>query len=134
MLAILVNVVGASCKRRDMLRQRQVAHISEALENGELISGHGLNQETTVKRAGETRWGSHYGTIVIVTSMFESIIDVLDFIVEDGLNSEQRAEASNLLELIQSFDFVFSLHLMKVILGNTNELSIALQRKEQDIC
>ena len=57
-LVILVNVVGASCKRRDMLRERQVAHISEALENGELTSGHGLNQETNVNRAGETHWGS----------------------------------------------------------------------------
>ncbi|XP_074323836.1 uncharacterized protein LOC141660747 [Apium graveolens] len=90
MLAILVNVIGASCKRRDMLRERQVAHISEALTNGELISGHGLNQETNVKRAGDTRWGTHYHTLVSVISMFESIVDVLDFIVEDGLNSEQR--------------------------------------------
>ena len=77
--------------------------------------------------------GSHYGTLVSVISMFESIIDVLDFIVEDGLNSEQRAKASNLSVLIQSFDFIFSLHLLKVILGITNELSMALQRKEQDV-
>ncbi|XP_074326930.1 uncharacterized protein LOC141664873 [Apium graveolens] len=86
-----------------------------------------------MKRAGDTRWGSHYGTLVSVISMFESIVDVLDFIVEDGLNSEQRGEAFNLLVLIQSFDFIFSLHLMKVILGITNELSIVLQRKENDI-
>ena len=34
---------------------------------------------------------------------------------------------------MQSFDFVFNLHLMKDILGITNELSQALQRKDQDI-
>lgn len=65
--------------------------------------------------------------------MFESVIDVLDTIVDDGLSSEQRAEASILLEFVQSFDFVYSLHLMKNVLGITNELSILLQRKDQDI-
>nr|XP_017224997.1 PREDICTED: zinc finger MYM-type protein 1-like [Daucus carota subsp. sativus] len=51
MIANLVNVVGASCKRRDILRDRQAIHIYEALAIGELASGHGLNQETTLKRA-----------------------------------------------------------------------------------
>ena len=32
-----------------------------------------------------------------------------------------------------SFDFVFSLHLMRTLLAVTNELSKALQRKDQDI-
>ncbi|XP_062112576.1 uncharacterized protein LOC133823741 [Humulus lupulus] len=32
-----------------------------------------------------------------------------------------------------TFDFIFSLHLMKALLGITNELSKALQRKDQDI-
>jgi len=56
-----------------------------------------------------------------------------EIITEDGINSQQRAEASALLALLQSFDFTFCLHLMKEILGITNELSEALQRKEQDI-
>ena len=34
---------------------------------------------------------------------------------------------------ILSFEFVFALYLMKNILGITNELSIALQKKNQDI-
>ena len=61
------------------------------------------------------------------------MIDVLEIIVEDGSNSEKIYEATNLLESMQSFDFVFSLHLMRTILGITNELSQALQRKDQDI-
>lgn len=119
--------------RRDILGERQVAHISKALTNGELTSGHGLNQETNLKRAGDRRWRSHYCTLVSVIGMFKSIVDVLDFIVEYGLKSEQRGEASDLLVLIQSFDIIFSLQLMKVILGITNELSIALQSKKHDI-
>ena len=41
--------------------------------------------------------------------MFSSVIDVLEIIPEDGINSKQRAEASALLELLQSFDFALGL-------------------------
>ena len=34
---------------------------------------------------------------------------------------------------MQSFEFIFILHLMKNILGITHELSQALQRSDQDI-
>ena len=57
----IVTIVGASCKRREFLRNAQLAKITEALNLGELESGQGLNQETSLKRAGDTRWGSHIG-------------------------------------------------------------------------
>ncbi|KAH9751300.1 TTF-type domain-containing protein [Citrus sinensis] len=56
----VVNVVGASCKRRDILREKQLLSVVEALENDDLPSGQGQNQEITLKRFGDTRWGSHY--------------------------------------------------------------------------
>ncbi|XP_031258422.1 zinc finger MYM-type protein 1-like [Pistacia vera] len=56
MVADLVNIVGASCKQRDILRERQAAHVSEALSIGKLTSGRGLNQEATLKRTGDTHW------------------------------------------------------------------------------
>ena len=65
--------------------------------------------------------------------MFPSMIDVLEKIVDDKSNYEQRCEANNLLEVMQSFEFVFNLNLMRIILGITNELLKALQRKYQDI-
>ena len=65
--------------------------------------------------------------------MCSSVIDVLKFVQEGGTLSEQRAEARFLMGSVQSFDFIFGLHLMKNILGITNELSLALQRKDQDI-
>ena len=65
--------------------------------------------------------------------MFPSIVDVLDTIVEDGASSEQKREAGYLSHFIQSFEFVFNLHLMIYILGVSNELSQALQIKDQDI-
>ena len=66
-------------------------------------------------------------------NIFPSVIEVLEIIIDDGSNNEQRYEANNLLGFMQSFEFVFNLHLMRTILGVTNELSRALQRKDQDI-
>ncbi|XP_062085462.1 uncharacterized protein LOC133791557 [Humulus lupulus] len=114
------------------MQDNQIKIVAEALENGEISRGRGLNQNTSLKRSGDTRWGSHYGTLMSLITMFSSTIKVIETIVEDG-SSEQRFEAKNLLETMQSFDFIFSLHLMRTILGVTNELSRALQREDQDI-
>ena len=45
----------------------------------------------------------------------------------------QNKERRQMFFCIQSFEFVFNLHLVRSILGITNELSQALQRKDQDI-
>ncbi|XP_024190409.1 zinc finger MYM-type protein 1-like [Rosa chinensis] len=129
----VVNIVGASSKRRDILREKQALKVIEALKVGELKSGHGLNQETEIKRSCDTRWSSHYGTLLNFTVMFSSIIDVLDEIAFDKVSSDQKHEAFISLKLLQSFDFIFSLHLMRIILGITHELSQALQKDDQDI-
>ena len=92
-----------------------------------------MNQELTVQRAGDTRWGSHHGTICSVINLFSSILDVLEVIEEDGACDGQRGQANDLKLLMQTFEFVFILHMMKSILGITNDLSQALQRKDQDI-
>ncbi|KAL5557496.1 hypothetical protein UlMin_039732 [Ulmus minor] len=133
LITSVVNIVGASSKRCDILRGKQYDKIAEALESGEILSGRGLNQEISLKRPGDTRWGSHYGTLISLIALFSSVIDVLAIVADDGANSEQRFEANNLLQLMLTFEFVFSLHLMKTLLGITNELSKALQRKDQDI-
>ena len=129
----LSNTVGASCKRKDILRERQFENVIKGICSGEIITGRGLNQEATLKRAGDTRWSSHYTTILSVILLFSSVIDVLEVVENDGTLSEQRAEASDLLDAIQSFEFAFQLHLMKTVLGISNELSQALQKKDQDI-
>ncbi|XP_073034891.1 uncharacterized protein [Primulina eburnea] len=130
----VLNVVGASCKRSDLLREKHSDFIVEALERGEISSGRGLNQETTLQRAGDTRWGSHYNSLISLISMFSAVVDVLEIISEDdSCSPDQKTEAYNLLESVLSFDFAFNLHLMKHVLGISSELSTALQKKDQDI-
>jgi len=129
----IFNVVGASCKRRDTLREKRIAEVVKALQNNEISTGRGLNQEMNLKRPGDTRWSSHYGAIINLIIMFSSIIEAVEDIVEDSLYSEQKAEANILIQSLQTFEFAFNLHLMKSVLGITNELSQALQRKDQNI-
>ncbi|CAL2240199.1 unnamed protein product [Prunus armeniaca] len=65
----LVNVVGASCKRRDALRAQYQEELVRAFEEDCLIMGRDLNQETTLKCAGDTRWNSHYAILGITNTL-----------------------------------------------------------------
>ncbi|XP_022871492.1 zinc finger MYM-type protein 1-like [Olea europaea var. sylvestris] len=117
-----------------MSRLRGQGYDGASNMQGEILSGRGLNQETILQRSGDTRWSSHYNSLVSLLAMFSSILDVLATIVEDeSFSCDQRSDATNLLELTQKFDFAFNLQLMRNVLGMSNELSKALQRKDQDI-
>ncbi|KAL4653987.1 hypothetical protein ACB092_01G345500 [Castanea dentata] len=64
--------------------------VASSLNLGELESEQGLNQETSLKCASDTRWGSHYRTIINLILIFSSTVDVLEMIEKDNLLSEQR--------------------------------------------
>ncbi|XP_033510281.2 uncharacterized protein [Nicotiana tomentosiformis] len=100
-IANVLNVVGASFKRRYQLRDHQAELLEKLLESGELQSGKGLNQERGLQRPGS--------------------------------EADDRLQAEAFLSKINAFDFVFLLHLMLKVLMMSNELSKALQKKEQDI-
>ena len=133
MIATALNIVGGSYKRHDMLREKQVAKVKEALEKRKIHSRRDLNQKLSLKRSADTHWSSHYDTLINLILICSEVIDVLEIVKEDRLNPDQRAEVNGLLDTLQTFDFVFTLHMMKTVLGITNELSQALQRKDQDI-
>ncbi|KAM1336591.1 hypothetical protein ACFX2H_040527 [Malus domestica] len=61
-----------------------------------------------------------------------AVVEVVEWIKSDR-NQDNLGEATGLFKDIQTFDFVFHLFLMRLILGITNELSQALQKKDQDI-
>nr|XP_051178678.1 uncharacterized protein LOC127293152 [Lolium perenne] len=133
MITTLLNVVGGSAKRRDMIRDINLEEMSKALGCGQLTTGTGLNQEQCLQRPGDTRWGSHGKTLKSLVDLFHSVIKVLEFVGEEDTDRTNRDQANGLLVYFQSFDFVFYLHLMLTILTTTNTLSLALQRKDQDI-
>ncbi|KAL8480217.1 hypothetical protein ACS0TY_026948 [Phlomoides rotata] len=83
----------------------------------------------TLKRPGDTRWSSHYVTLINLMHLFAYVVEVLEYVEKKGNDDSQRAEAIDLQEIVNKFEFVFVLHLMRTILGMTHDL----QRKDQDI-
>ncbi|CAN1249547.1 Zinc finger MYM-type protein 1 [Linum perenne] len=131
-VSVLTNLVGASCKRRDIVRETQAEKVADAISCGEIEIRRGLNQEISLKRPFDTRWGSHFATLVNLELMFSSLIEVLDVIQYDG-DSVTKGETIDMLQKLEIFNFVLILKLMIGILSITNDLSIALQKKDQDI-
>ncbi|XP_010667227.2 uncharacterized protein LOC104884300 [Beta vulgaris subsp. vulgaris] len=133
-LTFIVNVIAASPKRLDELHATKAAEIKWLLSIGEIESGRGANQMGTLKRAGDTRWGSHLHSIRSFLKMFNAIVSVLEHIMADkSCTYSQRGDADGALNLLISFDFVFIAHLMEEILRIADVLCQALQQKSQDI-
>jgi hypothetical protein len=82
-----------------------------------------MNQETSLRRCGDTRCSSCYVTIIHLLVMFLLVLDVLEIIREDRMNLEQRTKAVVLIDIMKSFNFVFMLHCLRRMLVITNEFS-----------
>ncbi|KDO39188.1 hypothetical protein CISIN_1g043976mg [Citrus sinensis] len=54
LVAKFINIVAASSKQFDILREKHSIVVNEALKIGELKSGQGMNQEINLKRVGDT--------------------------------------------------------------------------------
>ncbi|XP_022004380.1 uncharacterized protein LOC110901931 [Helianthus annuus] len=104
----------------------------ELLE-GEIKTGKGLNQEVSLARPGDTRWGSHHRTIISLLRLFPEVVTVLQYVKEDGDCSQQRTNAKGILSYFKKLEFVFYMHLMGDILSYTNALSKHLQQKGKDL-
>lgn len=63
------------------------------------------------------------------------MVPLLGVIVEVGNDPsfDKFGETVLLPDVLQSFDFIFMLYMMVEILGITNDLSLALQRRDQDL-
>ncbi|XP_042436905.1 zinc finger MYM-type protein 1-like [Zingiber officinale] len=132
-VTMIVNIIGASCKRKDKFRKLEHNRLVECLEKGDIISGKGKHQEISLKRPGDTRWGSHYMTIIRLMSTWTSALQVLENVYDDGTNDDNNGITISLIDKMESYEFVFVIHLMKSLLGITNELSLTLQQKDQNI-
>ena len=102
--------MSASCKKKDALLQKHHDHLVSQLENGEISSGRGQHQETTLARPGATRWGSHHRTLIRIHQMWDSVIEVLFGISHDGTDAEERGLASGYMINMETFEFVIILH------------------------
>ena len=84
MISVLFSVVGGSCKRKDMIKEKHRDDIRKAIGSGRISTGTGLNQDQTLQRAGDTRWGSHYRTLSSIVKLFPAIVSVLKYVQKEG--------------------------------------------------
>ncbi|KAK3138648.1 hypothetical protein QOZ80_5AG0371600 [Eleusine coracana subsp. coracana] len=129
-VGLIVTSASSSCRRKDTLVANHCSTILNRLESGEIFSGKGKHQSTNLVRPGDTRWGSHFTTLLRIESMWESVVKVLSMIHEDERNP---GRAGGLVGKMESFSFVFNMKLMLKVLRITNKLSLLLQRKDQNI-
>lgn len=97
---------------------------------GELEIRSGLNQDRSLGRPCDTRWGSHFKIILNVLDLYPTILESLDAIV-DVFDIIDSNKAQSITHLLKSFDFVIA-HLMVAIFGIKNEMNVALQKHDQD--
>ncbi|XP_045807663.1 zinc finger MYM-type protein 1-like [Trifolium pratense] len=129
----IVNVVCSSCKRNDELQTAYENEIIHLVENNEIETGRGANQTGTLQRPAYTRWSSHFNSICSLLRMYNATILVLEDYAVKGSSSAQRGDAKYCFKAVMSFEFAFILHVMKEIMGITDKLCQALQKKSQDI-
>ncbi|XP_015955548.1 uncharacterized protein LOC107479943 [Arachis duranensis] len=132
-LALVAASRECFSKGHDQLQEAQAIENANLVAQNELETGKCANQISTLQRAGDTRWSSHFNSICSLVKMFTATNIVLNNIIEDGTTYTQRGEAYGVSKILLSFEFVFTLHLMKEIMGITNVLCQALQQQSQDI-
>uniref|UniRef100_A0A7N1A5R8 HAT C-terminal dimerisation domain-containing protein n=1 Tax=Kalanchoe fedtschenkoi TaxID=63787 RepID=A0A7N1A5R8_KALFE len=86
-----------------MIRMIQAQKVAEALNLGEIDSGKGLNQELSLPRPGDTRWGYHYKTIL--NKKDEDIINAMTLgsLTKEKLQSLRNDGWENFLNRVISF-------------------------------
>jgi hypothetical protein len=86
-----------------------------------------------MKHPGETRWGSHLGSVSSLMDMFNLVYVVLQNLASDSIAGTHHADGDTAYNYMITFEFVFILCMMREILEITEQLGQALQKKSQDI-
>ena len=105
----------------------------EKLESGEINTGKGLNQECSLARPGDTRWGSHLKTLLRILVMWEAILEVLGIVKKDSIKPACNGGAYGLIGKMKSFDFVFILHLMIELLSTIDTFVRCFAKKRSKV-
>ncbi|KAK8293064.1 hypothetical protein V6Z12_D06G165100 [Gossypium hirsutum] len=128
----IVNIASASSKQHNELQKAQAVEITHLVSINELATGTGMNQIDTLQRPGETRWSFHFNSITSLLKMYNATSTVLENLKNTTSNYSQQGDAHNTYNRLRSFEFIFILHMMKEVLGVTDNLCQALQCHSQD--
>ena len=85
-----------------MLRDKQVSQFAKLIEESQIKTGSRLNQESSITKVGDTRWGPHFRTFTSLMTIYGAIIEVLEEVGKDT-SFEKYGETMLLLDVLQSF-------------------------------
>jgi len=114
---------------QDELHEAQMVEMARRLAIDDLETGQGANQICALKRPGDTRWGSHFGSISSLIHLFNAVSSVLQNLAADSSAGANRADGDTSFNYLTSFEFIFIMCMMKEIMEITDELNRALQKK-----
>ena len=103
------------------------------LATSERQSSKRANQIGTLLRPGYTRWSSNYDFVRDLLDMYNASCIVVGILKTSGQSQAIRGQTLGAHKVIRRFEFIFVLHLMDNIMGITDILCQALQRKSLDI-
>ncbi|GKB34435.1 zinc finger MYM-type protein 1-like protein [Tanacetum coccineum] len=103
-LSTVKNVVCGSCKRKYILRESNKEILVKEIEKGEIKTQRGKNQEVTLARARDKRWGSHHRSITSLIKMFSEVVKVLHYVEEEGDIISNHGTTSGLIKHLQKSD------------------------------
>ncbi|KAI3450188.1 hypothetical protein Pfo_006853 [Paulownia fortunei] len=132
-LAVIVNLVNSFSKRHDQLHIANAVQIVKLTSTNELETGKEKNQIGTIQCLGDTRWGSHLRSLLILLDMFDPILLVLSEIINDKSSLSTKPSVDGAYDIMTLFEFVFILHFIVELLEMTDDLCRILQYKSQDI-
>ncbi|XP_076892700.1 uncharacterized protein LOC143544487 [Bidens hawaiensis] len=128
----LLNMVLVSFKENGMLKESQFEKVTQAFEE--------LKIENNYSLLHKVKCWEPYKLVLYFIEFYPVILDIIDEVVNETPFSPlhyDRIGYSHLrrdtYDTIENFDFVFSAHLMKTLFEVTNELSIVLQKKDENI-
>jgi hypothetical protein len=119
-LNFVINMASASCKRHNQLQNIHATQIAHMRAIVELETRKWANQIGTLKRAGDSRWSSHFNSICSLIRMFDATCTMLKDVGRERGTYSQRGDAKVAYKMLISFEFKFILHLMKEIMGITD--------------
>ncbi|XP_013628198.1 PREDICTED: uncharacterized protein LOC106334457 [Brassica oleracea var. oleracea] len=76
------GAIGASCKRQDVVKEKYREEVKKGISSGEISTGKGKNQERSLPRPSNTRWGSHHKTLVRLVELFSILQEFNDRFTE----------------------------------------------------
>ncbi|XP_073025223.1 uncharacterized protein [Primulina eburnea] len=91
----ICNLINASPKRHGELHYAQRIEVEHMLATGERDTDRGCNQIRNLLRTGKTRWSSNFDSFCSMIDMYNSVITVLENMLNDGASNSIRDNVDN---------------------------------------